>query len=376
MRISGRGVVAVAQTEAGDETVRARGVVRVAPVRSAHTVDRFEASGSDVPDSRAGTVRQTRHALVTSDDLGVAQGPTNACGPVALWLALGQFGRATQTWEQLDAELRPWGLGTSPGVLLDGARERGLQAQLYNHGTFFDLERETQAGRAVLVMTDVGGYDAPNGDMQPGSRGDFESHWMRVTRAWEDSTRRRWVEYENPWGTREVLRYEQFEALWRDQRLGGIPTGYDRAYILIDRAKAKPLPTTTADDVQAVLAVSDGAQTAARGVDALLRGKVLTGLGRLVGGVATTVLGAAGSVLSVPGEALTRAGDALLDVAERGLRAGGVAAVGGAVAGAVGMAVRGTGMIANAVGNALGFIGNALGAMVQGAFSALSKLFG
>lgn len=375
MRIAGRGVVTVGvATE--EETVRARGIVRVAPVRAANTVDAFEPSTQDVPLSRAGTVRQSRQALVTSDELGVAQGPTNACGPVALWLALGQFGRATQTWEQLDAELRPWGLGTSPGILLEGARARGLQAQLYNHGTFFDLERETQAGRAVLVMTDVGGYDTPNGDMQPGSRGDFESHWMRVTRAWEDSTHRRWVEYENPWGTREVLRYEQFEALWSDQRLGGIPTGYDRSYILIDRAKAKPLPTTTADDVQAVLAVSDGAQTVARGVDALLQGQVLSGLGRLGGGIATTLFGAAGAALAVPGELLTRAGDALLNLAERGFAQGGLGAVGGAVAGAVGMAVRGSGMIANAVGNAIGFIGNAVGAMVQGAFSALSKLFG
>lgn len=377
MRIGGRGVVVVGQAaEGGDETVRARGIIRAAPVRSEHTVDTFEASTRDVPDSRAGTVRQSRQALVTSDELGVAQGPTNACGPVALWLALGQFGRATQTWEQLDAELRPWSLGTSPGVLIDGARARGLQAQLYNHGTFFDLERETQAGRAVLVMTDVGGFDVPNGDMQPGSRGDFESHWMRVTRAWEDSMHRRWVEYENPWGTREVLRFEQFEALWKDQRLGGVPTGYDCAYILIDRAKAKPLPTTTADDVQAVLAVSDGAQTVARGVDSLLQGEVLSGLGRLTAGVATTVCGVAGALLSVPGEALTRAGDALLDVSERGFAEGGLASVGAVVAGAAGLAVRGTGMIASAVGNALGFIGNAVGAMVQGAFSALAKLFG
>lgn len=372
MRIGGRGTVTLVEAE---DTVPARGIIRTPPVRSTNTVGTFNASVGDVPASRAGTVQQTRQALVT-DELDVRQGETNACGPLALWLALGQFGRATQTWQQLDGELRPWDLGTSPGILLEGARERGLQAQLYNHGSFFDLERETQAGRAVLVLADVGGYDRPNGDMQPGSGGDFESHWMRVTRAWEDSMHRRWVEYENPWGAREVLRFEQFEALWRDQRLGGVPTGYDCAYILIDRAKAKPLPTTTADDVQAVLAVTDGAQTFARGVDALLRGKALTGLGRLASGITTTLLGAAGAALAVPGEALTRAGDALLDVANRGLEQGGVSAIAGAAAGAAGLAVRGLGMIASAAGNAIGFIGNAVGAMIQGAFSGLGRLFG
>lgn len=373
MRISGRGVGVT--VVGGGETVAARRIQQRPTRVEENTVDRFEASMRDVPVSKAGTVQQSRQALVTSDDIGAAQGETNACGPLALWLALGQFGRATQDWTQLDAELRPWSFGTSPGTLLDGARSRGLQAQMYNHGSFFDLERETQAGRGVLVMTDVGGYDSPNGDMLPGDRADFESHWMRVTRAWEDSTGRRWVEYENPWGTRELLRYEQFELLWKDQRLGGVSTGYDCAYLLIDRAKAKPLPTTTADDVQAVMAVADGTQNLARGVDDLITGKVFTGLGRLAAGATSTVFGAVGSALSVPGLALQQAGDTLLDLAEQGISEGGIAAVGGALAGGAGLVVRGVGMISSSVGNAVGFIGQAVGAMLQGALNALGALF-
>ncbi len=370
MRINGRtGVVAVQDTQ----MLSAPRVIRQSPTREQRNlVDRFEASMKDVPLSRAGTVRQ---AMVTSE-LPVKQGETNACGPLSLWLVLGQFGRATQQWQQLDADVRPWGLGSSPGVLADAARERGLQAQVYNHGSFFDLERETQAGRGVLVMCDVGGYDSPRGDMKPGDGGDFDSHWMRVTRAWEDSMGRRWVEYENPWGAREVLRFEQFDLLWKDQRLGGLPTGYDRAYVLIDRAKARPLPTTTADDVQAVMATTDGAQTFARGLDALVSGKLVTGLSRLAGGFTTTFFGVVGSALAAPGMLLQRGGDALFDVATRGIEEGGLAAVGGALAGGAGLALRGVGMIASAVGNAVGFIGQALGAMVQGALGALGKLFG
>ncbi|MDP1915905.1 MAG: hypothetical protein Q8L14_06655 [Myxococcales bacterium] len=369
MRINGRsGVVAVQAAET--ESTK---LIRARPVRQpGNTVEAFEASMNDVPISRAGTVRQ---ALVTNE-LPVKQGETNACGPLSLWLVLGQFGRATQQWEQLDADVRPWGLGSSPGVLAEAARERGLQAQVYNHGSFFDLERETQAGRGVLVMCDVGGYDSPGGDMMAGDPGDFESHWMRVTRAWEDSMGRRWVEYENPWGAREVLRFEQFDLLWQDQRLGGVPTGYDRSYVLVDRAKAKPLPTTTADDVQAVMATTDGAQTFARGLDALVSGKIVTGLSRLAGGFTTTFFGVVGSMLAAPGLLLQRGGDALFDVAKQGLEEGGLAAVGGALAGGAGLALRGVGMIASAVGNAVGFIGQAVGAMVQGALGALGKLFG
>lgn len=357
--------------EYGRETRVARRLPRPAKT----TVEAFEPLSSDIPVSKAGTVKAVRQGLVTGE-LGVKQGSTNACGPVALWLALGQFGRATQDWHQLDDELRPWSLGTSPGTLIDGARARGLQAQLYNHGTFLDLERETEAGRAVLVMTDVGGYDRPNGEMQPGDRSDLESHWMRVTRAWEDSTGARWVEYENPWGSREVLPFEQFDRLWCDQRLGGVPTGYDRTYILLDRPKARPLPPTNAYDVLAITSAADGAQTFARGVDSLARGKWLEGAGRMAGGLATAVLGTAGTLLAVPGEALVRGGDALLAAANRGFEEGGLAAIGGAVAGAAGLAVRTVGMITNAAGNALGLVGQALGAVVQGALSGLARLFG
>jgi hypothetical protein len=368
MQVNSRaGVVAVHETQ----TVSAK-TIRQQPVREqGNRVDRFEATVNDVPISRAGTVRQ---AMVTSE-LKVKQGESNACGPIALWLALGQFGRATQQWEQLDADIRPWGLGSSPGVLAEAARERGLQAQVYNHGTFFDLERETQAGRGVLVMSDVGGYDVPGGTMRPGDGGDFGSHWMRVTRAWEDSMGRRWVEYENPWGAREVLRFEQFDSLWRDQRLGGIPTGYDRAFVLIDRLTSKPLPTTTADDVQALMATTDGAQTLARGLAALSSGKFVTGLCRLAGGGTTLFFGAVGSALAVPGLLLQRGGDALLDVAKQGLEQGGLAALGGALAGGAGLLVRGVGMIASSVGNAVGFIGQAVGAMVQGSLSSLGTPF-
>jgi hypothetical protein len=338
-------------------------------------VESFEPRTSDIPASKAGTVRATVHGRVTGQ-LGVEQGATNGCGPLALWLALGQFGRATQDWHQLDDELRPWSLGTSPGTLIDGARSRGLQAQLYNHGTFFDLERETEAGRAILVMTDVGGYDRPNGEMQQGVPTDLDSHWMRVTRAWEDSLGHRWVEYENPWGTREVIPFEQFDRLWRNQRLGGIPTGYDRAYVLIDRPKAKPLPPTNAYDVVAITTAADGAQTLARGVDSLVRGKGLEAAGRLVGGLSAAVLGGIGTLLAVPGEVLIRGGDALLDLAHRGFREGGLAALGGAIAGAAGVGVRTVGMIANAVGNAVGLVGQAVSAMVQGALAGLARLFG
>lgn len=333
----------------------------------------FAASWNDVADSRAGTVR---HALVTNDELGVAQGQTNACGPVSLWLALGQFGRATQTWQQLDAEVRPWNLGSSAGVLAEAARERGLQAQVYNRGSFFDLERETQSGRAVLVMTDVGGYDRAGGDMLPGSPADFDSHWMRVTRAWEDSSGKRWVEYENPWGTRELLRFEQFDALWKDQRLGGLSTGYDRAYVLIDRARARPLPPTTAHDVAAVMTTSDGAQTFARGISSLAKGNVARGLGQVLGGGVMGVCGLVGTVAAVPGTWLQQGGAALFEVAQRGFAEGGLAAVGGALAAAAGAVSTGVGLALSAVGNAMGVIGQAVGAMVQGAFSGLARLFG
>jgi hypothetical protein len=353
MRINGRGAMAVA---VGAQTVAARRKAvspQAVPVQRA---DRFEARTNDVPTALAGTVRRPREALVPNALVEVGPCELNACGSIALWLALGQFGRATQDWRQLDAELRPWTLGTSPGVLVDGARDRGLQANVYNHGTFDELERESRHGRAVLVM------------------GDVEPSWMRVRRAWRDSLGRKWVESETPGGAREVLRYEAFEPFWRDQRLGGVPTGYDRMYVLIDRAKARPLPTTTADDVLAVMTVTDGAQTFVRGVDALLRGQTLGGLSRAVGGVAATCFGTLGAVMALPGLWLKGLGGTLLDVARDALA--GPAVAGGVLVGAVGLVATGVGVIVSSVGNAVGFVGQALSAMSQGALGALGRVFG
>jgi hypothetical protein len=353
MRINGPGAMAAA---VGVQTVAARR--KEAPPRpvSVQRAARFEARMNDVPTGLAGTVRRQGQALVAGERVEVGPSETNACGSIALWLALGQFGRATQDWRQLDAELRPWTLGTSPGVLVDGARDRGLQANVYNHGTFDELERETRHGRAVLVMVEV------------------EPHWLRVKRAWRDSLGRKWVESENPGGLREVLRYEAFESHWRDQRLGAVPTGYDRAYVSIDRAKARPLPTTTADDVMAVMTVTDGAQTFVRGVDALLRGQTVIGLSRAVAGVAATAFGALGASMALPGLWLQGVGGTLLNVARNAFER--PAVVGGVLVGAAGLVATGVGAIISSVGNAVGFVGQALSAMSQGALGALGRVFG
>lgn len=319
MRIVGQQAVwGVSETVSAPRFVRA-----VEP--SQNVVDVFEQPQS------------SRQALVMRP-LDVSQGSTSACGTVSLWLALRQFGRSTQTWQQLDAELRPWPLGSSPGVLAEAARARGLAADVYNHGSFEVLERETNAGRAMLVMADVGG--SVRDDLQPGDPNDFSSHWMRVTRAWKDASGQRFVEYDNPWGTREVLRFEQFDELWRDQRMGGLATGFDRTYVLIDRPESWPLPASNANDVAAVMATTDGAQNFVRGLSALSNGDGRA-VGLLAGGAVQTVIGAVGSALALPGAWLQQAGEALLEHESP------VAKVAGAI-------VTGLGAAIAAVGNTLG----------------------
>ncbi len=337
---------------AAAQTVVARDWRRDVRARADRQAEPFVALKADVPSRLVGTVLRAG----TQD--AASEPPLNDGGSVALWLSLGQFGRATPDWQHLDDELCPFGVTSSAGGFLEAARDRGLDARLYNHGTFDELAHETRRGRAVMVVT------TREGDVSP--------TWTRLTRAWRDRLGRRWVETQRVCGTRDVVRFERFNTEWKNRRL----SGFDCAFVLIDRRTARPLPATTADDVLAALAFSDGSQHLARGVDALLRGKPAVGLGHLLGGVSLLALGLMGSLLALPGLLLERAGDAMLELAQRCFQDGGVAVVPGALAGLSGLVTRGSGMIGRSFGNAVGFIGQAFNAVTQGGLPALSRLLG
>jgi hypothetical protein len=211
--------------------------------------------------------------------LPVSQGRLPAGGAVALALALDRLGWA-EDWRWLDREVRGGASGTSAGTLLEAARTRGFNASLYNHGGFDELKSALTQGHSVMAMVDVGPRDE-TGALLPGSPADLALQWVTVSKAFVDDGGQRWVELENPEGTRERLKYERFEALWRRVSAAGLPTGYDRAWLRIAKAGGE-LPPSTAGDVVGISAFAQGAND-------IVRGLLGQGAGRVIGGVARMV---------------------------------------------------------------------------------------
>ena len=77
------------------------------------------------------------------------------------------------------------------------------------------------------------------------------------------------------------------------EALLGVPTGYDRSYVLIDRGSSKALRAPHAGDIAGVNELTGGISNAANGFAELTHGNILHGLGRMLSGVGNTVVGAA-----------------------------------------------------------------------------------
>lgn len=219
-----------------------------------------------------------------------AQGNSNACGTTCLAIVLHRLGIEVPRTE-IDKSIRNYNLFTPPTALVDYARGQGLRADVYNHGSFEQLQSDLAEGRQIMVMTDVGGYDQ-NLDLSPGSKKDFQTHWLVVTGAYEKNGQK-FVTYDNPWGTKETLPFEKFDALWKDVHVLGVPTGYDRSYVLIDRGSSKALRAPHAGDIAGVNELTGGISNAANGFAEMTHGNILHGLGRMLSGVGNTVVGAA-----------------------------------------------------------------------------------
>jgi hypothetical protein len=237
------------------------------PARKPAAPSRTTPAWQPKPTLREGVVRP----------LGTSQGTAPADAAIAFSRAMQRLGWS-EDWRWLDAELRGGAPGVSARALLDAALQRGFQASMYNHGSFAELTKASAQGQAILAMVDLGVRDE-TGVLLPGSRNDLATQWVTVSKAWVDQQGQRWVELENPEGTVERVKYERFEAMWHRLSVAGVPTGYDGSYMLLAKADAQPLPTSTADDVAGTSVLVDGANDVIRGLSG-------QGFGRLFGGVA------------------------------------------------------------------------------------------
>jgi hypothetical protein len=87
------------------------------------------------------------------------QGNTNACGTTTLSMSLAYLG-VPSNFRVVDKSIRPWGdkaLGSSPDDIVAYARRAGVQAQMYNDASIYDLAKHVEAGRAVTVLINTPG---------------------------------------------------------------------------------------------------------------------------------------------------------------------------------------------------------------------------
>lgn len=221
------------------------------------------------------------------------QGRSNACGTTALAIALHRLGKDIAR-TKIDRSIRNFDLFTSMGGITSYARSQGFQAEQYNNGSFEQLQRDIGAGRQVIVLADVGSRDAQQ-FLTRGSDDDFQLHYMAVTDVGVDQNGQKYVTLWN-WGNEETMPYEKFEQIWSNLEVKNQSTGWNRSYVLVDKATAPKLAPSNATESRATDKIANGVTEVANGAADIGRGGIGSGLERIVKGVGSTVSGAVGFV--------------------------------------------------------------------------------
>lgn len=216
------------------------------------------------------------------------QQKTNACGTTALAIAMHRLG-VNIPRQTIDRQVRNFNLYTSAGGIIDYARQKGFQANRYENGSFDQLKSDLAAGRQVIVLADVGGYDQ-DGLLKRGSDQDFNLHYMNVTDVGYDKNGQRYVTYWT-WGREETVPYERFEQFWSILKIAGVNSDFNRSYLLVDKGNAAALRAPGKLPSSEEHRLMDGVSQAANGVGRTARGD-LGGLRELGRGVVNTLRGA------------------------------------------------------------------------------------
>lgn len=330
---------------------------RLSPRPSPFGVDRFEPGGP-----RAAV--RARLSTPQPPAGWFDQGASNACGTTALSYALWRLGLGYRPHAEIDQAIRNRGTFSDPNGLLDYARGQDCQAALYNHGSFEALKSQLALGRQALVLVDPDGPDNLN------------AHWLAVTAVGSGPDGRRWVEVLDP-ATGGVSRrdWAAFDRKWRDLALDGASTGYDRAFLLVDRAERAPLPPSNAGGVEAVSDVAGSFNDLLNGAAYLERGRLFRGLGRMLAFAGSLPFTLPGAVLDRVGGWLQGGGDALFETAGALWRKGGAVGKLAAPFLAVGAgALEVGGWLLGAAGNTLGFVGRGVATVARGVGDALAAV--
>jgi hypothetical protein len=217
------------------------------------------------------------------------QGSTSGCGTTSLAEIETYLGKPT-TQAEIDHEVRRTDIFGSPHHLVDHARARGLEAEMYNHGTWDELKSYVDRGIPTQAL------------ISDDATGDFSTlHYVAVVGYGTDPrTGEEFVLVHDPnrgddpatpavEGEVRRMSRTEFEKAWSKP-----PAGFENFFIAYGK-EGTDLPRSRTDGIEGTLATAEGVVELLNGIDRVTHpdsvGGVFRGVLEIEGGLVGTVGG-------------------------------------------------------------------------------------
>ena len=203
--------------------------VEVMKLQMSQALSQILASNAGTPTGSVGTSTSALTAGGTTTLPNVGNMPffiqkDNSCGTTTLAEIMTYLG-VPMTQADVDEAIRRMNTFTAPDDMIEFARDHGLEAEGYNHGTWEEVKSMIDAGYPVQAMI--------NGDDSVSVNGGSESfsvdglHYIAITGYGTDpATGEEFVIYHDPnRGTEQRISVSDFEKMW-----GDVPGGFDNYF--------------------------------------------------------------------------------------------------------------------------------------------------
>ena len=304
----------------------------------------------------------------------VDQGNSSACGTSSLAMIMNYLGVHVSR-QDIDSEVRRVDQGAMPGPLIDYAREHGLSAEGYNHGSWDEIKSYINRGIPVQALINTKADGNPS-----------NGHFVAVVGFRTDpATGEEQIGFRNSadQGKVDWMDRSEFEDKWSHHF-----AGFDNFFIAYAPG-GTDLPPGRWDGIEALSAMGDGAWNVLNNFDRIIHpdnfGSFVHGLIGLPGGVVQALGGAIGFGIQTAGDWLDQK---VGDIPVLGWVARPVGEILDGVGAGIGNLFGGIGDAFNHVGGAFenlfngnigGFFGGLASAgssLIGGAFGAVGSVFG
>jgi len=212
----------------------------------------------------------------------------NACGTTTLAEIMSYLGK-TMTQSDVDAAIRRMDVFTAPSDMIDFARENGLEAEGYNHGSWEEVKAMIDAGHPVQAMVSGDSGVAVENGSNPGNFSVDGLHYIVITGHGTDpATGEEVVTYHDPnRGSEQQMSVSDFEKMW-----GDVPGGFDN-YFIAYGPKGSDLPAGRDDGIEGTLGTLNGVTNLTNGLNRIYNpdswGGFVHGLFEVSGGIPQTI---------------------------------------------------------------------------------------